>query len=61
MEENDQELTYSDIRIVKQGGRRVEQNVEEEVDYGQIKVSKRPHQSDAAADERLYAKVQKDG
>ncbi|XP_061581165.1 hemicentin-1-like [Cololabis saira] len=58
-EEDDQELTYADVRVVQRQKRQVVQRAEEEVEYGQVKFTKRPEQTQAAADECVYAKVQK--
>lgn len=59
VKEDDQELTYSDIRVVKKREKRVEQKVEEEVAYGQVKVSKRANQSEAGTNDSMYATVEK--
>ncbi|XP_017279597.2 T-cell surface antigen CD2-like isoform X2 [Kryptolebias marmoratus] len=59
-EEDDQELTYADINIVQQRGRRAEQRaMEEEVEYGQVKISTRPRQSEPVMDDTVYAQVRK--
>lgn len=59
VEEDDQDLTYADVRIVQQKGRRAEQRAEEEVEYGQVKISKKPRQCEIAMDDTVYAKVRK--
>ncbi|XP_075889111.1 uncharacterized protein LOC142892734 isoform X2 [Nelusetta ayraudi] len=53
---DDQELTYADVNILK--GRKVPQKTEEDVEYGQIKISRRPRQiAEPKEDECVYAKV----
>ncbi|XP_035983347.1 uncharacterized protein LOC105920137 [Fundulus heteroclitus] len=62
VEEDDQELTYSDVRIVKKQERKVEQSVEVDVEYGKIKFSKRPQQDQSKStvdDDTVYAQVSK--
>ncbi|CAG5991148.1 unnamed protein product, partial [Menidia menidia] len=56
-EEDDQDIIYADVRMVQRQGRRVEQRAEVEVEYGQVKFSKRPPRAEPAADESVYAKV----
>ncbi|XP_059202878.1 uncharacterized protein LOC131982284 [Centropristis striata] len=59
-EEDDQELTYADVRIMQRPGRQVQQRAEAEVEYGQVKFSERPRQAvEPAEDECVYAKVRK--
>ncbi|XP_054890109.1 T-cell surface antigen CD2 [Poeciliopsis prolifica] len=60
-EEDDQEMTYADVRIVKKQGRRVEKSVEADVEYGQVKFSKKPRTSqiNPAMDDTVYAQVRK--
>lgn len=56
-EAGEQELIYSDVRVVQQRRRRVEQQVEEEgVEYGQVKFSK---PSEAVADDSVHTNIQK--
>ncbi|XP_035983344.1 contactin-1-like isoform X3 [Fundulus heteroclitus] len=60
VEEDDQELTYADVRIVKKQERKVEQSVEVDVEYGKIKFSKRPRQDQSKStvdDDTVYAQV----
>ncbi|KAM4586737.1 pregnancy-specific glycoprotein 22-like isoform 2-T2 [Fundulus diaphanus] len=61
VEEDDQELTYADVRIVKKQERKVEQSAEVDVEYGKIKFSKRPRrdQSKSTMDDAVYAQVSK--
>ncbi|KAM4732913.1 uncharacterized protein FYW61_008533 [Anableps anableps] len=60
-EEDGQEMTYADVRIVKKQGRKVEKNAEADVEYGQVKFSKkpRPAQSNPTVDDTVYAQVRK--
>ncbi|XP_044219288.1 uncharacterized protein LOC122990177 isoform X5 [Thunnus albacares] len=44
-EEDDQELTYADVKIVQRPGRQMHQKAEMEVEYGQVKFSGRPQQT----------------
>ncbi|XP_013133006.1 hepatocyte cell adhesion molecule isoform X2 [Oreochromis niloticus] len=59
--EDDQEVTYADVRVMKQQGKRVEQTAqaEAEVEYGQVKFSKRPRHTELRGDDCMYAKVHK--
>ncbi|XP_077958307.1 hemicentin-2 [Gasterosteus aculeatus] len=60
-EEDDQELTYSEVRIGPRPGRQMKQRAEEEVEYGEVKFSQRPrHNVEPAADECVYAKVRRE-
>lgn len=53
---DEQELTYADVNILK--ARKVPQKTEEDVEYGQIKISERPRQiAEPKEDECVYAKV----
>lgn len=53
---DEQELTYADVNILK--ARKVPQKTEEDVEYGQIKISQRPRQTaEPKEDECVYAKV----
>ncbi|XP_072251914.1 uncharacterized protein [Leuresthes tenuis] len=56
-EEDDQDIIYADVRMVQRQGRRVEQRAEAEVEYGQVRFSERPQQTESAADDCVYAKV----
>uniref|UniRef100_A0A096MCB7 Uncharacterized protein n=1 Tax=Poecilia formosa TaxID=48698 RepID=A0A096MCB7_POEFO len=58
-EEDDQEMTYADVRIVKKQGRRVEKSEEADVEYGQVKFSKKPRisQTNPTVDDTVYAQV----
>ncbi|CAN9514950.1 unnamed protein product [Ophioblennius macclurei] len=56
-EEEDVDLTYADVRIVQQQRRRVELRSDERVEYGQVKFSERPRQTEAKADECIYSQV----
>ena len=44
-EEDDQELTYADVKIVQRQGRQMHQKTEMEVEYGQVKFSGQPQQT----------------
>ncbi|KAL6117703.1 uncharacterized protein ACO6RY_15433 [Pungitius sinensis] len=60
-EEDNQELTYSEVRIGPRPGRQMKQRAEEEVEYGEVKFSQRPrHKVEPAADECVYAKVRRE-
>lgn len=53
---DEQELTYADVNILKD--RKVPQKTEEDIEYGQIKISRRPRQiAEPKEDECVYAKV----
>lgn len=55
---NEQDLTYADVRIVKRPGRQVQQRAEAEVEYGQVKFTARPRQTaEPAGDDCTYAIV----
>ncbi|KAM9741210.1 uncharacterized protein ACNS7B_012393 isoform 2-T2 [Menidia menidia] len=56
-QEDDQDIIYADVRMVQRQGRRVEQRAEVEVEYGQVKFSKRPPRAEPAPDYSVYAKV----
>ncbi|XP_014887024.1 uncharacterized protein LOC106946869 isoform X2 [Poecilia latipinna] len=60
-EDDDQEMTYADVRIVKKQGRRVEKSEEADVEYGQVKFSKKPRisQTNPTVDDTVYAQVRK--
>ncbi|XP_034740394.1 uncharacterized protein LOC117952313 isoform X5 [Etheostoma cragini] len=61
--EEDNELTYADVRFAQRPGRQMPQRpeTEGEVEYGQVKFSERPQQTvEPAGDECVYAKVRKD-
>ncbi|XP_069027315.1 cell surface A33 antigen-like [Embiotoca jacksoni] len=57
--EDDQEVTYADVRIVQRQQRQVEQREKVEVEYGQVKFSGRPRQTQPAGEDCLYANVRK--
>lgn len=63
VEEDDQEMTYADVRIVKKPERKVEMSAEADVEYGQVKFSNRPksrpNQSNLTLDDTVYAQVRK--
>ncbi|KAM8910576.1 uncharacterized protein AB9W97_006891 isoform 2-T2 [Spinachia spinachia] len=61
-EEDNQELTYSEVRIGPRPGRQMKQRAEEEgVEYGEVKFSRRPrHNVEPATDECIYAKVRRE-
>lgn len=60
-EEDNQELTYSEVRIGPRPGRQMKQRAEEEVEYGEVKFSQRPRPNvEPAADECVYAKVRRE-
>ncbi|XP_067373784.1 T-cell surface antigen CD2-like isoform X2 [Channa argus] len=44
-EDNEQEVTYADVRIMQQQGRQLQQTAEVEVEYGQVRFSGRPQQT----------------
>ncbi|CAL1613291.1 unnamed protein product [Knipowitschia caucasica] len=57
-EEDNQELTYADVRILRQPGREPQPKSEEEVEYGQVKFSNQsPHASVAEDNVCIYSKV----
>ncbi|XP_063340870.1 uncharacterized protein LOC134635417 isoform X1 [Pelmatolapia mariae] len=60
-EECDQDVTYADVRIMKQQGRPALQatQVEVEVEYGQVKFSRRSRRTEPTGDDCMYAKVQR--
>ncbi|KAK5611432.1 hypothetical protein CRENBAI_016902 [Crenichthys baileyi] len=62
VEEDDQEVTCADVRVVKKQERKVEVNVAD-VEYGQVKFSKRPKsrpdRSNPTMDDTVYAQVRK--
>ncbi|XP_033829498.1 uncharacterized protein LOC117377233 isoform X1 [Periophthalmus magnuspinnatus] len=60
-QEHDQEVTYADVRILKQPRRRPQQPASEgEVEYGQVKFSNQnPHISVAEDNACIYAKVRR--
>lgn len=59
--EDDQKVTYADVRVMKQQGNQMEQTAkaEAEVEYGQVKFSKRPRHTELRGDDCMYAKIQK--
>ncbi|XP_062413922.1 T-cell surface antigen CD2-like isoform X2 [Pungitius pungitius] len=54
-EEDNQELTYSEVRIGPRPGRQMKQRAEEEVEYGNVKFSQRPRHNVEPAAECVYA------
>nr|XP_046261360.1 uncharacterized protein LOC124067792 isoform X4 [Scatophagus argus] len=59
-EDDEQELTYADVKIVQQPVRQRQQKAEAQVEYGQIKFSEQPRQTDPPPrDECVYAMVRK--
>ncbi|XP_042287668.1 T-cell surface antigen CD2-like [Thunnus maccoyii] len=59
-EEDEQELTYANVKIVQQQRRQMHQTAEMEVEYGQVKFSGRPRKTvKPTEDECVYAKVHK--
>ncbi|XP_047209980.1 uncharacterized protein LOC124860590 isoform X1 [Girardinichthys multiradiatus] len=62
VEEDDQDVTYVDVRIVKKRERKVEVNVAD-VEYGQVMFSKRPKsrldKPNPTMDDTVYAQVRK--
>ncbi|XP_038132872.1 uncharacterized protein LOC119777933 [Cyprinodon tularosa] len=61
VEEDDQELTYADVRVVKNQGKKVELSADVDVEYGQVKFSKRqrPERANPIVEDTLYAQVNK--
>ncbi|XP_067373779.1 uncharacterized protein [Channa argus] len=60
-EDNEQEVTYADVRIMQQQGRQLQQTAEVEVEYGQVRFSGRPQQTvKPSGDDCVYAKVHRD-
>ncbi|XP_026034304.1 hepatocyte cell adhesion molecule-like [Astatotilapia calliptera] len=59
--EDDQKVTDADVRVMKQQGNWMEQTAkaEAEVEYGQVKFSKRPRHTELRGDDCMYAKIQK--
>ncbi|MED6279352.1 hypothetical protein CHARACLAT_033583, partial [Characodon lateralis] len=62
VEEDDQEMTYADVRIVKKQERKEEVNVAD-VEYSQVTFSKRPKsrpdRPNPTMDDTVYAQVRK--
>ncbi|XP_060903900.1 uncharacterized protein LOC132981829 isoform X1 [Labrus mixtus] len=62
-EDDEQDLTYADVRIVQRQareGKPMQQRAEMEVEYGQVKFSERPRQTvEPSRDDCVYAKVRK--
>ncbi|CAI5651995.1 unnamed protein product [Oreochromis niloticus] len=64
-EEGEHEVTYANLGVMKQQEKRVEQTgqveaeVEAEVEYGQVKISKVPQHTEPTEDDCLYARVHK--
>ncbi|XP_019730350.1 uncharacterized protein LOC109518750 [Hippocampus comes] len=58
--EDEEELTYADVRIVNQPRRSIKMREEVEVEYGQVKLSQQPRGTVAAKnDASIYAHVRK--
>ncbi|XP_030595903.1 T-cell surface antigen CD2 isoform X2 [Archocentrus centrarchus] len=60
-EDDDQDVTYADVRIMNRQGKQVAQTAqaEVEVEYGQVRFSKRSRNSQPIGDDCMYAQVQK--
>nr|XP_004571782.2 uncharacterized protein LOC101484960 isoform X1 [Maylandia zebra] len=60
-DECDQDVTYADVRIMKQQGKPAVQTTEAEVEveYGQVKFSRRSRHTEPTGDDCMYAKVQR--
>ncbi|XP_062281248.1 uncharacterized protein LOC133985605 [Scomber scombrus] len=59
-EEDGQELTYAEVNIVQRQRRQMHQREETEVEYGQVKFSRRPQSSVVPTqDECVYSQVRK--
>ncbi|XP_063343381.1 T-cell surface antigen CD2-like isoform X2 [Pelmatolapia mariae] len=56
-EENDQEEIFADLRVVKQQAKQLEKRAE--LEFGQVKYSKRPWQTEPTGDDCLYVNVHK--
>lgn len=60
-EDDEQELTYADVRVVKRQVRREPQKEEAGVEYGEVKFSGRPRRSaQPAGDDCVYSMVCRD-
>lgn len=60
-EEDEQELTYADVKVMPRQGRKIPQMAEIEVEYGQVKFSSRPPRTARPReDDCVYAKVHRD-
>lgn len=60
-EDDEQELTYADVRVVKRQVRREPQKEEAGVEYGEVRFSGRPRQSaQPAGDDCVYSMVCRD-
>lgn len=60
-EEDEQELTYADVKVMPRQGRKIPQMEEIEVEYGQVKFSSRPSRTARpSGDDCVYAKVCRD-
>ncbi|KAF7668457.1 hypothetical protein LDENG_00011900 [Lucifuga dentata] len=56
--EDDQDVTYADVRIMQCQRKQRHENLEMEVEYGQVKVSGAPRQAvEPSVDDCVYAKV----
>ncbi|XP_030595615.1 uncharacterized protein LOC115787177 [Archocentrus centrarchus] len=58
-EENDQEVSYSEIKIMRGQGQKVEQSIQLEVEYGQVRFSQGPRLTESTGDGCLYANVRR--
>ncbi|XP_039453971.1 uncharacterized protein LOC120432814 isoform X2 [Oreochromis aureus] len=56
-EENDQEEIFADLRVVKRQAKQLEKRAE--LEFGQVKYSKRPRQTEPTGDDCLYVNVHK--
>ncbi|CAI5652030.1 unnamed protein product [Oreochromis niloticus] len=56
-EENDQEEIFADLRVVKRQVKQLEKRAE--LEFGQVKYSKRPRQTEPTGDDCLYVNVHK--
>lgn len=60
-EDNEQELTYADVRIVQRQVRREPQKEEAGVEYGEVKISGRPRErAQPPGDDCVYSMVRRD-
>ncbi|KAK2849200.1 hypothetical protein Q5P01_009034 [Channa striata] len=60
-EDNEEELTYADVRVTQRQERQLQQTAEVEVEYGQVRFSGRPRQTvRPSGDDCVYAKVCRD-
>ena len=60
-EDDEQELTYADVRVVQRQVRREQQKAEAGVEYGEVRFSGQPRQSaPPAGDDCVYSMVRRD-